>query len=551
MSNKIILIALLLAYCLSNNLQAQDKKKQNRGILSGDLQLNTKLYEPDSARNAIGNPFYETQFYGADAWLQLNYRVGGFDMGLRFDMFQNTAIFNPTVPFSDQGIGRWYISKKIKKLTITAGYFYEQYGSGITLRAYEARPLGIDQALFGVNLRYDLNDDWTIKAFTARQKNRFDFYRPILKGFNVDGYAKLGPEEGKQITLQPGISFVNRTIDSETMDAIAAELNSIVYPVAERFLPKYNVFVGSIYNHLQAGNIGWRVELAAKSEDVVRNASGRLINPSSGYVIYNSLTYSKRGFGLVLQSKYTKNFDFRVSPNELLIRGVVDYLPALTRQNTYRLLSRYNAATQPLGELIFTADLTFRPKKGLFVTAHFSNMNDLDGNNLFREIYADIEIKQRKKPWKIITGIQTIDYNQQIFEQKGDFVHTLTPFIEYNYKFTRKKSMRLEAQYMLTKRNYRLFGSEDPNPDKSQDLGDWAWLLAEFNIAPHWSFSAGSMYNFDQELLYPALLVVLTQKATRFSLGYGKQPEGVICTGGICRFEPAFSGVQFTLTTNF
>ncbi|MFN9380586.1 MAG: DUF6029 family protein, partial [Bacteroidota bacterium] len=36
-----------------------------------------------------------------------------------------------------------------------------------------------------------------------------------------------------------------------------------------------------------------------------------------------------------------------------------------------------------------------------------------------------------------------------------------------------------------------------------------------------------------------------------FSLSYIKQVEGVICTGGICRLEPAFSGVRLSLNSSF
>jgi hypothetical protein len=40
-------------------------------------------------------------------------------------------------------------------------------------------------------------------------------------------------------------------------------------------------------------------------------------------------------------------------------------------------------------------------------------------------------------------------------------------------------------------------------------------------------------------------------KTTRVTAGYLKQPQGVNCTGGVCRVEPAFSGARVTLTTNF
>ena len=39
-------------------------------------------------------------------------------------------------------------------LTVTAGNFYEQFGSGLILRSFEERTLGIDNALDGLRLKY-------------------------------------------------------------------------------------------------------------------------------------------------------------------------------------------------------------------------------------------------------------------------------------------------------------------------------------------------------------------------------------------------------------
>ena len=50
---------------------------------------------------------------------------------------------------------------------------------------------------------------------------------------------------------------------------------------------------------------------------------------------------------------------------------------------------------------------------------------------------------------------------------------------------------------------------------------------------------------------YPRFDIYYTHKSSRFSLSYVKQVEGVVCAGGICRLEPAFSGVKFGLTSTF
>jgi hypothetical protein len=52
-------------------------------------------------------------------------------------------------------------------------------------------------------------------------------------------------------------------------------------------------------------------------------------------------------------------------------------------------------------------------------------------------------------------------------------------------------------------------------------------------------------------LHYPRFDIFYTLNASRFSLSYVKQVEGVVCTGGICRLEPAFSGVKFTMNSTF
>jgi hypothetical protein len=108
--------------------------------------------------------------------------------------------------------------------------------------------------------------------------------------------------------------------------------------------------------------------------------------------------------------------------------------------------------------------------------------------------------------------------------------------------------MRFEGQYLTTK----------------QDLGSFVNGLVEFNMAPHYSFSIGDMVNIkpgfrntppsgtDFKLVhYYSFFMAYTHKNTRVTGGYIRQVEGVNCTGGVCRVEPAFNGVRLTLVTNF
>src|SRR5690606_15582175 len=107
----IVTTAFLCFFGLETALLAQEQ-----GILSGNLEANGNFFMRDSLIGADNTPQYDNELFGADAWLQLNYSYQGFDVGLRFDMFHNSNLLNPLDSYSDQGIGRWYIHKKINKL---------------------------------------------------------------------------------------------------------------------------------------------------------------------------------------------------------------------------------------------------------------------------------------------------------------------------------------------------------------------------------------------------------------------------------------------------
>ncbi|NRA49282.1 MAG: hypothetical protein HRU12_09115, partial [Phaeodactylibacter sp.] len=187
------------------------------GTLSGNLEANGNFFIRDSLIGAANTPQYDRQLYGADAWLNLSYNNWGFDFGLRFDLFNNSNLLNPTGSFTGEGIGRWYVHKKIDRFDISVGYLYDQIGSGIIFRAFEQRPLLIDNALYGARLAYDLGENWQIKGFTGRQKQQFEIYEPVIKGGAIDGYLSFGQED-RFWSMAPGVGVVNRTLDDASMN---------------------------------------------------------------------------------------------------------------------------------------------------------------------------------------------------------------------------------------------------------------------------------------------------------------------------------------------
>ncbi|MBR9922756.1 MAG: hypothetical protein GYB31_18145 [Bacteroidetes bacterium] len=540
-------------------LQAQDG-----GRFSGNLQANGNFFMRDTLIGAANTPQYDHQLYGADAWLNLNYSNWGFDFGVRFDLFNNSNLLNPQSSYTDQGIGNWYVNKHFDKLHISAGYLYDQIGSGIIYRAYEQRALAIDNALAGLRLAYDILPDWQIKVFTGRQKQQFELYGSVIKGMSVDGFI-AGPE-GKSWTLAPGFGIVNRTLDDPSMNSLVATINT--YLKEDAFVPVYNSYAFSLYNTLYAGKFTWYVEGAYKTDDAMNDefmeretvsgdtVVGRFIS-GPGSVLYTSVGYANKGLGITLEGKRTENFVFRTRPQEELFRGLINFLPPMARVNTYRLNARYTAAVQPLGELAFQGDITYAPSRKMSFNVNFSNITTLENDLLYRELYTEFSLKKGRK-WQLLTGVQFQNYNQEVFEFKPNvpIVETMTPYADFLYRLPKKKSIRFEAQYMFT--------GQDSKGQK-HDYGDWLFGQVEFGIAPHWTFTVSDMYNIgpgkrspvDGEtgeklrIHYPRVDIFYTYNSSRFSLSYVKQVEGIVCTGGICRVEPAFSGVKVSVNSTF
>lgn len=506
-----------------------------QGSLSGDLQTNVNIFQRDSAIGAYNTPLYDNYFTGIESWLTMNYSISGFNAGIRLDGFLNSNLFNPSGAYTGVGIGYYYLEKQVGKLTIHAGHFYDQFGSGIIYRSYEDRGLGIDYATYGVNLKYQLNDRWILKGIAGLEKNLFSFYKPTIKGLNVDGSIDVSED----IRLLPGAAFLNRTLDQASMDVVVATINS--YDSVDRFVPMYNVYAFTGYYTLSYKKFSWYLEAAGKTHEAIKDATGKLVD-ESGNVIYTSLSFSQKGLGLTGQFKRTENFVLRTSPNETLLNGVLNYIPPMARQNSLRLPARYQPATQYLGELAYQFDAVYTPVKGYTLEASFSNIRDLSNSHLWTELYGQLEITKSKK-FQYLIGAQYIFYNQQVYLSEPLPNQTaVTPFAELTYKPTRKQSVRFELQYQSTQ----------------EDYGSWLFALAEYNIAPKWSFSVSDMYNIDpnpekttDKNHYYNFFVAYTKSANRFTLSYVRQVAGINCTGGVCRYEPAFAGLKFNLTSTF
>ena len=529
---------------------------QDKSVFSGNFQSNFSVFLKDSLIGATeaASPQYGKQISSSESWLFLNYDIKGYHFAARYDLFNNSNLLNPSGAFTGQGLGFWQIKKSIGDLEITAGSFYDQFGSGAAFRAFENRLIGIDYAMEGVRLKYNVSDNFVVKAFSGKQKGsqneRFETAPQIVKGINAEKGFKF--KDGTILNL--GLSGVNRTLDENTMSQLVTEINGL--PILDRFFPKYNVYVMNGYFNAAYKNFGFNGEYNYKTSEAIRDNFGNLLD-SDGNLIQLGVNYSKRklgknkkqGVGFNAQYRRIENFPLTVSPYENLLNGILTYQPSMTRQASYRMLARYQAPAQFTGEQAYQAELIYSLSKKANVTFNYSDVTDLNGERLFSEKFFQLEQKINRK-WKGKAGIQLVEYNQAVYEgkdpKKVENVETVSPFMELTYKVNRKNSIRLESQFLMT----------------DQDLGSFYHGILEWNSSPHFSIAVSDMVNTnpvrivnptlaDQVLHYPSVFAKYNVKTTSFTAAYVKQVEGVVCTGGICRLEPAFSGLRFTLATQF
>jgi hypothetical protein len=543
MNNRILWFS--LAFLFNNILHSQS--------LTGNYRLNMDFYDLDTAIAAKGAN-YEVNKNSANAWLQTIYTNPslGFEASIRFDGHYNSILQNPPVPVSFYGIGNWWIKKKIDNLEVQAGYIYEQYGTGIALRTFEEKNLGIDNAIFGVKAKYTINDKYSVRVIAGTQKNRLDFFNAFVKGINFEGSHDFNDNMG----LNFGASVVSRTLTAEdrsTIDNIITD-----YPATNYFKAPYNTYILSPYFTFRKDRMNIFFEGAYKTPEAIYNGNNGVQYNYSNQAGYNALLmvgYAKPSLGITFQSRYTQNYQFQSTAKGSLDFNLnnnrrLAFIAPINRQNSLRLPARFQLAPQELGELASSIDITFKTSKniGFNINACVINSRDLK-DDYYKEIFADVEFKKlAQNKLNLHFGVQGTFYNQYQYQREGaKDVMAYTFFVEPTYKFDRKKSIRAEFQIQKA----------------DKELGTSMFALLEFNIAPSWSFSVSDLWTFkpnpNYELVqqyktphhFYSAFCSYTKGVNRFTLAYVKQLAGIVCTGGVCRLEPAFSGVRMQLTSSF
>lgn len=574
-AKKLFFLATFLIISLTtiNPLYAQIKV--GNGVISGDFALNGMFYQPDSL---IGAEDVDSKVR-ANSWLNLQYTNSGFTVGARYEFYSFPLIDFEKIGYKGQGITNYYVDYKNDFIQVTAGTFYEQFGQGFALRAYEDRQLGIDNSILGMRVKATPYKGIYLKGVWGIERKNFDFNyaerNDYIRGLDAEiALADMIPAIGNSgVTATIGGSFVSKFEKSLNDIYFSVFPNGDTIPVTVN-ADKIPQNVATWAGRINLGYKGFRLEAEYANKANDPNNSNNYIY-KNGEAFFLSATYSMKGLGIAASFIRSDNMDFRsqrgVSTNTLMS---INYIPAINRQYSYQLLSNYAYACLPNGQIGFQGQVNYLvPKKtkiggryGTDITLSYCRFHDIarvvdataeaNGTMQGTEGYsspffkfgedllyqdAGIEISRKfDKRWKLVLAYNYINYNLELLQGHGDLVKAHHAGFDLTCKLNRKHALRLESQFLFTK----------------QDEGNYAFALLEYSISPRWFFSIGDQWNYgnpnpDMRLHYYNVAASFVYGTTRVSLNFGKVKEGMLCIGGVCRAVPASYGLGLNITTTF
>jgi hypothetical protein len=490
------------------------------------------------------------------------------------------SLLNYSPDFNNSNVALYYAKYTSKKIEATAGYFYEQFGSGLLLRSWEDRSLGINNAIRGGKIVLRPTENLSFTGLYGNQRTGFDVGKGTIYGFNSDinlsGILKMTKSD-----LSVGLSYVGREDKTIILNPNFKELTN---SFAGRFNYSHDSFyLNSEYNY--------------KSEDAILypiKISNSFVKPGSA--LLTNFGYTKKGVGLDVTLRRIENMNFLsernpevFSPEQTSIAyndRMMNFVPSLTKQHHSNLANIYVFQAQKsvsivsengiakAGEIGGQIDFFYEFRKGSLLGGKYGTKIALNASNWFnlkgdyilyppdyktdffasgKKYFSDYNFEITKKFNPNLQGSLVIInqyYDHQLIAASLNVqVNSFIIAPEISYKLTTTKSIKIAAEHMWA----------------NSDRKNWAALMLEYSHNLNWSFYVSDMYNYgfdkhsnliddvsDQfRIHFYNLGTAYTKGSSRIALSYGRQRGGLVCAGGVCRFVPPSSGIALSLTKSF
>ena len=348
MKKIIIYLLLVLPFIFYGQKSENTEQKtisQFLNNLSGSFESNAQWYVNDKT---LGD-FNENEHLRANSYLRLDYGfLDNFSLGVQVESYEPIHLINFYPEYNETNIATYYANFKNDKLDITAGYFYEQFGSGLLLRAYEERQLGINNALRGGRIKYNPTEFLNFTALYGQNRIAFEVSDGHVFGFDSNLDLTNAFNLNNLSSFNFGISYVGK---SEDFTPEFEGFDTTNFPeIVNSFSARFDIDFGKFYLNAEYSIKGEDIAYTPPSIGLPEIIEGEYFKGNS---LLFTAGFTKKGIGFSGTFRRMENMtfyserEFAIPGGNQFIMSSINYWPALTKQQDYSLANIYIYQPQP------------------------------------------------------------------------------------------------------------------------------------------------------------------------------------------------------------
>ena len=486
-----------------------------------------------------------------------------FSVGLRYEMSDPSEVGK-----NFQGIRRRWIEYRKDDLTLQAGHTYMTVGRGLSVNMFESRPINYDSWIDGFSGSYeysvakdviDIRPSLGVKAFAGNLDfvDIVDTKKPIqhIKSQGVSSTIGLFNKK-----LNIGLGFVQAftSVDEQGPGGIKTTLREVNQP---------EISLSFITDNLE-GYFGFTEMRSYLSQIFSKPASA----DQTGQAMYGALSYSNEEFALTAEYK---NYRYFLGPTGKPNENYFGKLPISNPPEVYKEFT-YTTITRTTHAVNFNDELGFQVEANITAIPNFTitlNAAASSRHNGYTDVLDSSGLPTGKGAISVLPKLNDVAY-YPFWEMFGEveyefgglnyikiFGHRRNNVIAYSgSKADEKRATTFGAklQYATTKNQSLLAILEvqdlyDSNRDTNEHKLSNLLFSAQYSFNPHITF--GGIFDFST--WYEVSRHIWPQAFVSFRIGsahtvlasYGAERGGINCSGGVCRYVPAFKGFRFGLTS--